>query len=131
MRVLLCGAGQIGALHAGNLARAAGVTELYVADVDPGRAQALAERISARAAPAGDPFAVDPDAVVIAAATPAHAGLVRAAVGRGIACFCEKPLSADVDETVALVREVEAAGAAVQVGFMRRFDPALRRAARR
>ena len=30
----------------------------------------------------------------------------------GIPCFCEKPLSAEVDETVALVREVEAAGAA-------------------
>ncbi len=126
MRVLLCGAGQIGALHAGNLARAAGVTDLVVADVDPARAQALAERLSARAAPPGDPFAVDPDAVVVAAATPAHAGLVRAAVGLGVPCFCEKPLSADVDETVALVREVEAAGAAVQVGFMRRFDPALR-----
>ena len=126
MRVLLCGAGQIGALHAANLARAGGVSELVVADVDPERAAALAERVSARPAPAGDPFAVEPDAVVIAAATPAHAGLVRAAVERGIACFCEKPLSADVDETVALVREVEAAGAVVQVGFMRRFDPALR-----
>ena len=126
MRVLLCGAGQIGSLHAANLARAEGVSELIVADVEPARAEALAERVSARAAPAGDPFAVDPDAVVVAAATPAHAGLVRGAVERGIPCFCEKPLSADVDETVALVREVEAAGAAVQVGFMRRFDPALR-----
>jgi myo-inositol 2-dehydrogenase/D-chiro-inositol 1-dehydrogenase len=126
MRVLLCGAGQIGSLHAANLARADGVSDLIVADVEPARAEALAERVSARAAPAGDPFAVDPDAVVVAAATPAHAGLVRSAVERGIPCFCEKPLSADVDETVALVREVEAAGAAVQVGFMRRFDPALR-----
>ena len=51
MRVLLCGAGQIGALHAGNLARAAAVTDLVVADVDPARAQVLAERLSARAAP--------------------------------------------------------------------------------
>jgi myo-inositol 2-dehydrogenase / D-chiro-inositol 1-dehydrogenase len=126
MRVLLCGAGQIGSLHAANLARAAGVSELVVADVEPVRAEALAERVSARPAPPGDPFAVAPDAVVVAAATPAHAGLVRSAVERGIACFCEKPLSADVEETVALVREVEAAGASVQVGFMRRFDPGLR-----
>lgn len=125
MRVLLCGAGQIGSLHAANLARAAGVSELVVADVDPHRAQALADRVSARAAAPGDPFAVDPDAVVVAAATPAHAGLVRAAVDRGIPCFCEKPLSADVAETVALVGEVETAGVAVQVGFMRRFDPGL------
>ena len=124
-RVLLCGAGQIGSLHAANLARSAGVSELVITDVDPARAGVLANRVSARLAPEGDPFAVAPDAVVVAAATPAHAGLVRQSVERGIPCFCEKPLSADVDETVALVREVERAGAAVQVGFMRRFDPGL------
>jgi myo-inositol 2-dehydrogenase/D-chiro-inositol 1-dehydrogenase len=126
VRVLLCGAGQIGALHARNLAASAAVSELVVADVDPGRAAALAAGSGGAAAPAGDPFAVLPDAVVIAAATPAHAGLVRGCLERGIPCFCEKPLSADVDETVALVREAEAAGAVVQVGFMRRFDPGLR-----
>lgn len=125
-RVLLCGAGQIGSLHAANLARAEGVSELVVADVDPGRARLLADRVSARAAPEGDPFAVAPDALVVAAATPAHAGLVRQSIQRGIPCFCEKPLSADLDETVELVREVERAGATVQVGFMRRFDPGLR-----
>ena len=51
---------------------------------------------------------------------------MRRSVAAGIPCFCEKPLSGDLGETVALVREVEAAGAEVQVGFMRRFDPALR-----
>jgi myo-inositol 2-dehydrogenase / D-chiro-inositol 1-dehydrogenase len=125
MRVLLCGAGQIGSLHAANLAHAAGVSELVVADVDPTRAEALADRVSARVAAPGDPFAVNPDAVVVAAATPAHAGLVRGAVERGVPCFCEKPLSAEISETVALVGEVERAGVPVQVGFMRRFDPGL------
>jgi myo-inositol 2-dehydrogenase/D-chiro-inositol 1-dehydrogenase len=67
-----------------------------------------------------------PDAVVIAAPTPAHAGLVRRSIAAGIPCFCEKPLSGELDETVALVREVEAAGATVQVGFMRRFDAGIR-----
>jgi myo-inositol 2-dehydrogenase/D-chiro-inositol 1-dehydrogenase len=126
MRVLLCGAGQVGSLHAENLVRAAGASEVLIADVDAGRAEALAARVGARPAPLPDPFAAGPDAVVVAAATPAHAGLVRACVERRIPCFCEKPLSAEVDETVALVREVEAAGVPVQVGFMRRFDPALR-----
>ena len=103
------------------------MTELVVADVDPARAAALAERVSARAAPAGDPFAVDPDAVVDRRGDArARRARPRPQSSAAIPCFCEKPLSADVDETVALVREVEAAGAAVQVGFMRRFDPALR-----
>jgi len=126
MRVLLCGAGQAGSLHAGNLVRASGASEVLIADVDAARAEALALRVGARPAPADDPFSAQPDAVVVAAATPAHAGLVRACVARGIPCFCEKPLSAEVGETVELVREVEAAGLPVQVGFMRRFDPALR-----
>jgi myo-inositol 2-dehydrogenase / D-chiro-inositol 1-dehydrogenase len=125
MRVLLCGAGQIGALHARNLAALAGVSELVVSDLDAVRAAALAAAVGARPAPAPDPFACGPDAVVVAAATPAHAELVRRCLERRIPCFCEKPLSAGVDETVALVRESEAAGVAVQVGFMRRFDPAL------
>ena len=126
MRVLLCGAGKVGSLHAGNLVRAAAASEVLIADVDAPRAEALALQVGARPAPAPDPFSAEPDAVVIAAATPAHAGLVRTCIERGTPCFCEKPLSAEVDETVALVREVEASGLAVQVGFMRRFDLALR-----
>jgi myo-inositol 2-dehydrogenase / D-chiro-inositol 1-dehydrogenase len=125
MRVLLFGAGQIGALHARNLAALDGVTELLVADVDAARAAGLAGAVGARPAPVPDAFACAPAAVVVAAATPAHAGIVRGCLERGIPCFCEKPLSADVEETVALVRESEAAGVPVQVGFMRRFDPAL------
>jgi myo-inositol 2-dehydrogenase / D-chiro-inositol 1-dehydrogenase len=126
MRVLVCGAGQIGSLHAGNLVREVGPSEVVIADIDPIRAGELAQRVGARAAPDGDPFSAEPDAVVIAAATPAHAALVRSCIERGLPCFCEKPLSAGVGETVALVREVETAGLPVQVGFMRRFDPALR-----
>jgi myo-inositol 2-dehydrogenase/D-chiro-inositol 1-dehydrogenase len=126
MRVLLFGAGQAGSLHAGNLVRAAAASEVLIADVDAARAEALAARVGARPAPLDDPFSAGPDAVVVAAATPAHAGLVRACIEHGAPCFCEKPLSARVDETVALVREVEASGLPVQVGFMRRFDPALR-----
>lgn len=36
----------------------------------------------------------------------------------------EKPLAFDLEATVALVERAEAAGAVVQVGFQRRFDPA-------
>src|SRR6478752_4364463 len=122
MRVVLCGAGHIGVVHAANLAASARVTELVVADLDTARAGELAAATGGRAATPDEAFMLGPDAVVIAAPTPAHAGLVRRSVTAGIPCFCEKPLSGDVDETVELVREVEAAGAVVQVGFMRRFD---------
>ena len=127
MRVVLCGAGHIGVVHAANLAASDRVTELVVADLDTARAGELAAGIGARAATPDEAFMLGPDAVVIAAPTPAHAGLVRRAVAAGNPCFCEKPLSGDVDETVELVREVEAAGAVVQVGFMRASITASRR----
>ena len=125
MRVVLCGAGQIGAVHAASLSRAAVVSELIVADLDADRAAVLAERFGARATDLDQAFSAAPDAVVIGVPTPAHAGLVRTCIERRIPCLCEKPLAGELDESVALVREVEAASARVQVGFMRRFDPAL------
>jgi myo-inositol 2-dehydrogenase/D-chiro-inositol 1-dehydrogenase len=127
MRVVLCGAGQIGAVHAANLGRSAAVSELVVADIDPARAERLAREHGARAASIDDAFAMAPGAVVIGTPTPTHAALVRRCLHAGIPCLCEKPLSADVAESVQLVREAEAAGSPVQVGFMRRFDPTLER----
>jgi myo-inositol 2-dehydrogenase/D-chiro-inositol 1-dehydrogenase len=126
VRVVLCGAGHIGAVHAANLAASDRVTELVIADLDAARATDLATRTAAAAATPDEALALGPDAVVIAAPTPAHARLVRRSVAAGIPCFCEKPLSGSLDETIELVREVEAAGATVQVGFMRRFDAGIR-----
>ena len=73
MRVLLCGAGQIGAVHATSLAESRRVSELVITDLDMERAQALAARVGARALALDEAFALDPDAVVIGAPTPAHA----------------------------------------------------------
>ena len=126
MIVALIGAGNIGSLHATSLAGQDSVEQLLIADADPARAEKLAARVGGRAVSAAEAFAAAPDAVLIAAATEAHGELVGRCIELGIAAFCEKPLSADLDESVALVALAEAAGASpVQVGFMRRFDPAL------
>jgi myo-inositol 2-dehydrogenase / D-chiro-inositol 1-dehydrogenase len=127
MRVVLCGAGQIGAVHAANLARSAAVSELVVADIDEARAEALAADHGAAAATIDGAFTAGADAVVIGTPTPTHAELLRRCLAAGIACLCEKPLSGDLQESVELVREVEAGTSPVQVGFMRRFDPTLER----
>ncbi|MCV5961319.1 inositol 2-dehydrogenase, partial [Escherichia coli] len=44
-------------------------------------------------------------------------------LARGIPMFCEKPLAKDLAASISLAREVEAAGAVLQLGFQRRFDP--------
>ena len=126
MIVALIGAGNVGSLHAANLTQEEAVDQLLVADADPARARALAERVGGRAVTPAEALAAAPDAVVIAAATQAHGELVARCIELDVAAFCEKPLSSDLEETVSLVALAESAGASpVQVGFMRRFDPAL------
>lgn len=69
-------------------------------------------------------FAEKPDAVVIATPDAYHVELTIAALGQGINVFCEKPLGyapADADRVIAAR---DAAGKVVQLGYMKRFDPA-------
>ena len=106
------------------------MSEIIVADVDPGRARELAAECNGRAVESVEEALDDADAVVIATPTNVHATLVRAAVERGLPTFCEKPLAFDLGETADLVGRVERAGVPLQVGFQRRFDPAYREARR-
>ena len=129
MKIALVGAGRIGQLH-GRLVAAQPDVELIISDVDAARAREAAEAIGGRVAASPEEALDTADAVLVTASTDAHARLVSMAVDRRLPVFCEKPLAFDLDETVALVDKIEAAGATVQVGFQRRFDPAYREARR-
>jgi myo-inositol 2-dehydrogenase / D-chiro-inositol 1-dehydrogenase len=122
MKVGLLGAGRIGALHAGVLARDPGVDTILVGDADRGRAESVAREVGGEAGKIEDVLGSGPDAVVIAASTPAHADLIRASIQAGIPAFCEKPIALGYGETVEVVETVEASGATLQIGFQRRFD---------
>ncbi len=122
MKIGLLGAGRIGALHANVLANDPSVNELLVGDADPERAQVVAGEVGGEAGPIEAVLDSRPDAVVIAASTPAHAPLIRGAIEAGIPAFCEKPIALEFGETVEIVRQVEDSGATLQIGFQRRFD---------
>jgi len=122
MKIGLLGAGRIGALHAGVLANDPSVDQILVGDADPERAEEVAGKVGGEAGSIETVLASGPDAVVIAASTPAHAPLIRAAVEANVPAFCEKPIALDVGETVEIVRDVEDSGATLQIGFQRRFD---------
>ncbi|BFO16770.1 Gfo/Idh/MocA family oxidoreductase [Streptomyces sp. KM77-8] len=62
------------------------------------------------------------DAVVITAATSAHADLIGRAARAGLPVFCEKPIALDLAGTLQAITEVETAGTVLQMGFQRRFD---------
>jgi len=124
MRIALLGAGRIGQLHGRLVAEQPDVDEVIVYDVIADNAARAAAAIGGRVATTVDEAIAAADGVLIAASTNMHATLVSQAIDAGKTIFVEKPLAFDLEETVALVDKAEAAGAVVQVGFQRRFDPA-------
>jgi myo-inositol 2-dehydrogenase / D-chiro-inositol 1-dehydrogenase len=131
LKVALIGAGRIGRFHARLLTSTPGVDRLIVADADGTRAAEVAREAGADAATSIDEAIGAADAIVIAAATSAHAELIRASIARGLPTFCEKPLSDDLEDTIAVAAEVEQSGVPFQLGFQRRFDPGYREARRK
>ena len=101
------------------------VNALIVADTDLRRAAELASASGANAVATDvdGAFTAEPDAFIIAAPTPVHGVLLERCVAAGKPTLCEKPLAKTLNETVKLVKFVEAANAVVQVGLMRRFEP--------
>jgi len=118
------GAGRIGRIHAGNLARQEGVRLRYVVDPDAAAAQALAAHHGATVADAGAVFedrAVG--VVVIASSTDTHADLIERAAASGKAIFCEKPVDLSLARARQCADAVRRAGVPCLIGFQRRYDP--------
>ena len=131
MRIGVIGTGRIGSFHAAALHRNPAVDSLLVTDADLPRARDLADRLGADVLPGvAELFAAGPDAVVITAATSAHADLIRRAAQEGLPTFCEKPIALDLPGTLAALAAVEQAGTVLQLGFQRRFDAGYRAARR-
>lgn len=123
MHVGLIGAGRIGAFHARSLMRNPLVERLTVTDADSQRAANVAAELGAeRVDNPHDLLEAGIDALVIAAATPAHAELLHLAAAASVPAFCEKPIALDLATTDAVIEHVTRIGSFVQIGFQRRFD---------
>jgi myo-inositol 2-dehydrogenase/D-chiro-inositol 1-dehydrogenase len=128
VRVGVIGTGAMGAAHVDNLTRwvpGAEVTQLF--DVDRARAAEIAARVGATAAGSAEDLIESPDvdAVLIAAADPLHEPLTLACVELGKPTLLEKPIASTVDGGRRVVgAEVAGGRRLVQLGFMRRYDPA-------
>ena len=124
MEVALFGAGRIGKIHAGNVARQPGVALRYVIDVDAAAAKALAEQHGAQVTSAEAALADKAvGAVVIGSSTDTHADLITRAAAAGKAIFCEKPVDLAVERARTCAEAVKKAGVTCMIGFQRRFDP--------
>ncbi|TDW69715.1 Gfo/Idh/MocA family oxidoreductase [Kribbella pratensis] len=123
VRLGLIGAGRIGTMHAGNIARHVPGAELVaVADTRPEAAQKLAARYDA-ASVTVDELLKDPelDGVVITSLAIAHSELITRAAEAGKAVWCEKPASLTLAELDQAMAATDRAGVPFQVGFNRRF----------
>ena len=122
------GVGMLGRRHAANLARLIPAARLVaVADVRAEAAKAVAtEYGAARWFTTAEELAADPnvEAIVIASIDSAHGAGILAAAAERKPVFCEKPITTTLAEADAAIAAVERAGVQLQIGFMRRYDPA-------
>jgi myo-inositol 2-dehydrogenase / D-chiro-inositol 1-dehydrogenase len=131
VRVGVVGIGMIGQDHIRRLTRVlSGVDVVAVADVDAGRARAVADGLpAAEAFGSGEELVGAPgvDAVLVCSWGETHEQYVLAAIAAGKPVFCEKPLATTQDACRRILAAETAAGRRlVQVGYMRRYDAAYR-----
>ena len=128
MRILVVGAGRMGALRAEDLAADGRVEQVLVTNRTPDRAAAVAAGVGGTAVPWEElaRVAADADGVVVAPATAAHAEVLDVVLPLGRPVLCEKPIATTLAGTRRAVDRAAGHGTAVQVGFQRRFDAGLR-----
>ena len=125
----IIGAGVMGADHARTFARQiAGVHLEAISDADEARAKAVAVESGAKRATSDAHGLInDPKvgAILIASPDATHAEFTMACIKAGKPVLCEKPLAPTAAEGFKVIEAEMAAGRRlVQLGFMRRFDPA-------
>jgi predicted dehydrogenase len=125
MRVGLIGTGFMGKTHAAAHLASGLVDELHVLALDAAQGEAFRAKVPAATISTSlDEFLALPlDAVDICTPTPTHAPLVRRALAAGKHVLCEKPLSLDPKEAMALAREAKDSGLLFMVAQVIRFWP--------
>jgi myo-inositol 2-dehydrogenase/D-chiro-inositol 1-dehydrogenase len=125
LRVGIIGAGYIGGVHAGLLARDERVQLTAIHDVDHERAAKLARAHDAHVAATPAEVMERCDAVYITAPNTQHVALALAALDAGKHVFCEKPLATNIDDARSVYERVNRlkTQSVFQVGHNRRFAP--------
>ena len=122
------GVGEMGKRHAENLRRLVPEARLVaVADVAAERARQVAAELEIEHSFGSleDMLArKDIQAIVIATPDKFHARCIREAAAAGKDILCEKPLATNLVDAQAALDAVAKASVRLQIGFMRRYDPA-------
>ncbi|MFY9804059.1 MAG: Gfo/Idh/MocA family oxidoreductase [Candidatus Acidiferrales bacterium] len=129
------GVGEMGKRHAENLRRNVPEARLVaIADVSAERAQQVATEYEIERSYGSLEAMLENkeiDAVLIATPDKFHAHAVKLAATAGKDILCEKPLALTLGDAHEAIDAVAKAGRRLQVGFMRRYDPAYAAAMKR
>ncbi len=129
------GVGEMGRRHAENLRRLVPEARLVgIADFSLERARQVADELEIENCyPSLEAMLEhkDLDAVLVATPDKFHAQNVISAAGAGKDILCEKPLALSLADARAALAAVAKSGRRLQVGFMRRYDPAYAAAMKR
>jgi inositol 2-dehydrogenase len=122
------GVGEMGRRHAENLRRNVPDARLIaIADVSEDRARRAAEELEIDLHYSSlDAMLENKDIQALVIATPDkfHARAIQLSTRAGKDILCEKPLALNLPDARAALTAAEKAGTRLQVGFMRRYDPA-------
>src|SRR5713226_7737194 len=129
------GVGEMGKRHAENIRRLVPEARLVaIADVAADRARQAAEDLEIEKSFRSLEEMLECkelDAVLIATPDKFHAKAIETAAGAGKDILCEKPLAITRADAHSALRAVASAGVRLQIGFMRRYDPAYAAAMKR
>lgn len=123
LRTAVIGAGKMGAIHAKVYNQLPESELVAVVDVDPGKAQRLADQYHCLASTDCAEILNKVDAVTIATPTVTHLNLAKIFIKNKIAVLIEKPLAANVREGRKIVALAKKNGSVVAVGHSERCNP--------
>ncbi len=124
VRFAILGAGRIGQVHARAVTATPGASLVAIADPVAEAAKKVADAYGCEIRTIDRIAASDDiDAVLICTPTNTHADLIEQFAKAGKAIFCEKPVDLSLARVKACLKTVQDEGAALMVGFQRRFDP--------
>ena len=123
LKIGIIGAGYMGGVHAGILARDERVQILAVHDIATESAKRLADSCGARVAESTTEVIESCDAIHITTPNTKHTEVAIAAAEAGKHVFCEKPMATNLADAQSVLDAANKSGAVFQVGHNRRFAP--------
>jgi predicted dehydrogenase len=119
------GVGYLGRFHAQKYAALDNADLIGVVDVDPEKAQRVAQECQTRAFTDYRQLLPLVEAVSVAVPTTQHYAVVQDCLRHGVDVLAEKPLATTVAEAAELVALARQQGRILQVGHLERFNPAM------